>query len=480
VRAKAIQVSACPDNFYAQWRARHGLAPVLRDAADAPPERLLQAIWQHQRLRRDRLKTLDGETVRVLHPGFGSAGSGPDFGGAVIQFGDDPPISGDVEVDVRTGGWYAHGHDKNHSFKEVILHVVWNGGGSAKSRTALRTLALQDALDAPLGELSLWLVHEPAKSLPENCRGKCAAPLRDLNDEQLNVLLREAALVRFQAKAEHCRARARHAGWEQSLWEGLLRALGYRHNVWPMQCLAETRSRWLKKGDSPLTLQSRLLGISGLLPVEPGKENYVRRLWDHWWRDRNEFEDCALPRSVWRFHGLRPSNHPQRRLALASHWLSAGDLPEQLQRWCAADVSDSSLLGSLVEILHVSHDDFWSWHRTLRSARLSRPEPLLGEKRVTDIAVNAILPWLFARASEGHSQKLVRNIERRYFGWQQAEDNAVLRLARERLLGGAKGRLPRKASAQQGLMQIVKDFCEHSNAVCDNCGFPELVKARFR
>jgi hypothetical protein len=32
------------------------------------------------------------------------------------------------------------------------------------------------------------------------------------------------------------------------------------------------------------------------------------------------------------------------------------------------------------------------------------------------------------------------------------------------------------ASAQQGLMQIVRDFCEHSNAICEACRFPELVR----
>jgi hypothetical protein len=31
---------------------------------------------------------------------------------------------------------------------------------------------------------------------------------------------------------------------------------------------------------------------------------------------------------------------------------------------------------------------------------------------------------------------------------------------------------------QQGVLQIVRDFCEHSDAVCANCRFPELVRSR--
>ena len=51
---------------YAFWRTRVGAASVLRDGNDPPTERLLQAVWLHQRLCRDRLKTADGRTVRIF------------------------------------------------------------------------------------------------------------------------------------------------------------------------------------------------------------------------------------------------------------------------------------------------------------------------------------------------------------------------------------------------------------------------------
>ena len=134
------------------------------------------------------------------------------------------------------------------------------------------------------------------------------------------------------------------------------------------------------------------------------------------------------------------------------------------------------MLHSLVEILQIEHDEFWSWHWTFRSARLKKSQPLLGATRVTDLAVNVVLPWLWTRAGEGGNQKFQREIERRYHDWPSAEDNALLRLARLRLLGGASGNVLRGAAAQQGFLQIVRDFCDHSNAVCDDCSFPELVK----
>src|SRR6266513_2704732 len=107
-------------NFYQQWRAQNRPADILRESDEAtlPTERLVQAIWLHQRLLRDRLQTSDGKSVRVLHPGFPNRSAGPDFREAVLQFGDEPARSGDVEVDLHSSGWRTHGHDQNLEFQK--------------------------------------------------------------------------------------------------------------------------------------------------------------------------------------------------------------------------------------------------------------------------------------------------------------------------------------------------------------------------
>ena len=484
------------ENFYAVWRERCRAVNLLRDGGSTPPEKLLQAAWQHQRLRRDELKTADGAGVRVLHPGFASAEGGPDFRGAVLQFENAATISGDVEVDLQPSGWHAHGHDTNPNFKNVILHVVWDAG-APNSRSASRdypvTLSLKNVLDAPLAELALALENESA--LPESLRGKCSAPLREFSEPQLAELLHAAAKVRFQNKANAMLARARNSGWEQALWENLFRALGYKHNVWPMQNLAETKSSWTRGADSAFVLQARMFGVSGLLPddltrAQRSSDTFLRRAWDVWWRDRDALADCILPRAVWKFHGLRPANHPQRRLALASHWLAAENLAAKLEDWLTKSLSapltptlspprgeGEKMLRSLHKIFQVERDEFWSWHWTFQSARLPKPQPLLGAARVTDLAVNVVLPWLWIRAREGGNEKIQRAVEQRFFSWPAAEDNAVLKLARQRLLGTSNARLLKSAAQQQGLMQIVRDFCEHANAICADCRFPELVQA---
>jgi hypothetical protein len=146
-------------------------------------------------------------------------------------------------------------------------------------------------------------------------------------------------------------------------------------------------------------------------------------------------------------------------------------LPGILQAWCTGDHADPP--AALLAALQVAEDPFWSWHWTWNSRRLSRPQPLMGASRMSDLAVNIILPWLWAHAVE-HKSGMQETLERLYFNWPASPGNSVLRLAGARLLGRSNCRL-RGAAAQQGLMQIVRDFCANSNAICENCSFPEVA-----
>lgn len=460
--------------LYTAWRQSECRASLLCEGE--PSERLLQAVWGHQRILRDQLTLADGRPLRVLHPGFPNHEPGPDFRQAIVQVGPDAPLQGDIEIDLAASGWRAHHHHINPAFRSVVLHVVWDGAGTG----SLPTLTLKTRLDAPLPELAEWFGGE-GSTRPKALTGRCCGPLRDLPSDQLQDLFQQAALVRLQLKAAQLAARARQVGWERALWEGLFAALGYKHNVWPMRRLAELAGTVREPLPAELW-QAHLFGWSGLLPAELPRGRgadgeYLRRLWDAWWRERAQFSDIVLPRPTWRMIGLRPANQPLRRLALAAHWLAAGDLPARLEKWFTHGTAPATLTGSLLRLLQPPADEFWSWHWTLNSIRLKKPQPLLGEARLTDLAVNAILPWLWARASAGRNPSLQAAAETRLFAWPAGEDNTTLRLARERLFGGVPPRsLFQRAAAQQGLLQIVRDFCTHSNALCENCRFPELVR----
>ena len=469
---------------YADWRALPRPAAGFREtpAPDTTAEILLVAIWQHQRLKRDQLHTLDGRPVRILHPGFRNHEAGPDFHGAVVQLEADPPLTGDIEVDLSPNLWQAHGHHLNPDYRQVVLHVVWNG--SSRADSLIPTLALEPCLDAPLDELRRWLNTEAAQSPPRILDGQCCPCLRVLPEPVVQEVLHQAAQTRLEAKAARFHARARQAGWDQALWEGLFRALGYKNNIWPMLSLAELLPRLPRlEPQTPnliLVWQARLLGLAGLLPADlthkgGDTDRYLRRVWDLWWRERDALGDFLLPRQLWRLANIRPANHPQRRLALAAHWLAQDQFLDHLEHWCTTPMPRAQWGPSLLELLQPTADPFWSRHWTLR-ASCRRRQPLLGATRVTDLAINVLLPWVWVRARAGKNVVLEGLAAERYFGWPKAEDNALLRLARQRLFGGTPARRFHAAAEQQGSLQIVRDFCDQSNALCAACRFPDLLR----
>jgi hypothetical protein len=464
-----------PD-YYAQWRTQQEARSLLAEPhSPQPPERLLQSVWHHQRLRRNELQTTDGQPLRVLHPGFWSHEGGPDFRGAMVQFGQDEPRCGDIEVDLMSRNWHGHQHDRNPAFTNVILHVVWTPAAEVSCPSP--ALALEPFLDMPLAEIQSWALSGAAERWPEGLRGACCAPLAQLGADQTEELLQQAAMVRFQRKAAELESRARHAGWTQALWEGIFRALGYKHNVWPMQRVGELLPELIRGAESAREIQARLLGISGFLPAADARpDDYLRLLWEHWWRESDGFRAVQLPKKVWRMNGLRPANQPQRRLALASHWLASGDLVAKLEDWFTDSRPVTSLASSLLERLQPPLDEFWSWHWGFGSPRLPKAQPLLGESRATDLAINVIMPWFWTRARAGRNERLAELARQRYQEWPEAQDNALLRLARNRLLGGQPGKRLKTAASQQGLLQILHDFCDQTDALCTDCLFPDLVK----
>lgn len=473
-------MTSLPPDCYLSWRAARPAATALAEPgmAGRPDERLLQQVWRHQRLLPDRLRTFDGRRLTVLHPGFWNREAGPDFRDALIQLEGDAPLSGDVEIDLQPQGWTQHHHAGNPEFRNVRLHVVWEGETPAGGE--LPTLRLDGSLDASLECLTEWLSDNAGEGLPCGQEGACAGPLARLAPDNRRGLLEQAGLVRLAMKADRIRARARQAGWEAALWESIFAALGYKHNAWPMRRIAALLPR-IAQGEPDLTgWQARLLGVSGLLPAvlsstRPRTDRYLRRVWDHWWRERAAFEEVVLPGAAWRLGGVRPANHPQRRLALAAHWLCRGDLPALLEQWLLEEVPETRLATSLEERLRPGRDQFWEHHWTLNSPSREVPAALLGRTRLTDLAINAMLPWLWCRADAGVQAGLRGRVEERHRRWPAAQDNAVLRLARQRILPGVAMPEPLHSVHQQGLLQVVRDFCARSDACCTGCTLPGLA-----
>ena len=220
--------------------------------------------------------------MRVLHPGFRSVEGGPDFRGAVLQIGEGQTCSGDVEVDVRSSGWRAHGHDINPAFEKVVLQVVWEGERSAAGQ--IPVLPLKDLLDAPLGELSVCLEVKRRKRCPPICAANVAARCSRCRKQMCRNCCTRLRKFGCKTKPHNFkRGRARPAGTRRF---GKAYSVRLDTNIIFGPCNGSGSCAYVgaKREADILVLQARLLGISGLLPVELSRshsitDKYVRRVW---------------------------------------------------------------------------------------------------------------------------------------------------------------------------------------------------------
>ena len=86
-------------------------------------EKLLQHIWLYGLYDNREMKTVDGQEIQVISPGFLNTNAGPDFIDARIRI-DSTLWAGCIEVHKKSSDWKSHGHAANPAYNNVVLHVV--------------------------------------------------------------------------------------------------------------------------------------------------------------------------------------------------------------------------------------------------------------------------------------------------------------------------------------------------------------------
>ena len=88
-------------------------------------EALFQFIWQHSLYRPAGLHTTNGEQLTVIYSGKLNKDAGPDFLEARVKIGDTTLV-GNVELHINSSDWLKHGHQHDASYRNLILHIVYN------------------------------------------------------------------------------------------------------------------------------------------------------------------------------------------------------------------------------------------------------------------------------------------------------------------------------------------------------------------
>ena len=255
------------------------------------------------------------------------------------------------------------------------------------------------------------------------------------------------------------------------------RERSYRENKLPFALLAQRLPLRVLRGAGE-GATALLLGVAGFLQMpEPdgfgadGRETraYLRTCWEQWWPHRGAMERLVLPAGAWKLGGLRPANHPQRRLAAMAQLARAWPRLRAL-----IDGDGGDFAKDAAKFLTGLKDDFWDWHYTLAAPRAGRPVALIGSARATEMLANVLFPRAIAARPERWTE---------YERLPAAQSNRRIETAAARLFdgGGAAGedqplRAVKTAVQQQGLLQIYEDFCLQDDSDCERCTFPERVR----
>jgi hypothetical protein len=87
-------------------------------------EDFLHYLWKFSIFNTLDLKTTSGETITIVNVGQYLEQAGPDFFNAQIRI-DNQKWAGNVEIHLKSSDWYAHHHENDPAYENVILHVVW-------------------------------------------------------------------------------------------------------------------------------------------------------------------------------------------------------------------------------------------------------------------------------------------------------------------------------------------------------------------
>lgn len=427
-------------------------------------EQLLHYVWKHKLLPARPLQTTAGNSVEIIDPGLHNRHAGPDFFNAKVKIGGQLWV-GNVEIHQRASDWYAHRHDRDEAYNNVVLHVI--GQADAEVKTADGKQLPQLQLDVP-EEVSRHYAalieadqYPPCHQIiPEMSRLKLHSWMSALQTERLEQKTR--AIVE---RVEQCQG-----SWETAYFMTLSRNFGFGINgdafeTWarmlPLQAAAHHR-------DDPFQVEAIFLGQAGLLEPDAIPERHRQQALseDYFIRLRNEYQYLArkfslqpMDHHLWRFLRLRPQNFPHVRLSQLAHLYY--DKRSGLRQLLDCETTDE-----IRDLLRAEVSAYWQTHYSFGSESTpSRKQ--LSKSSLNLLIINTAIPILFAYGRYHSNEQLCG---RAFDLLEQlpAEKNSIVDVW-QRI-----GMEVDTAGDSQALLQLKRNYCDRKDCLLCRIGFEYL------
>lgn len=276
-------------------------------------EDLLYFMWKHNKLPTKQLCTGNKESVTIKSPGFQNKLAGPDFFNAQIEI-DGQLWAGNVEMHLKASDWYAHHHEADENYNNVILHVVWEDDIAVfrKDGTQIPTLEVQQFVSSEL-LANYQNLFEKTKVSFINCEKDLGGMDNFLFENWLHRLyierLEEKSNLIFEL------LEASKNDWEAVLFTMLAKNFGSKVNGSYFLDRAKRLDFSIirKVSNNYFQFEALLFGHFGLLEVECSDTYFLQLKKEYEYLVR-KFE-LSSPTEKPNFFGLRPQNFPTIRVS---------------------------------------------------------------------------------------------------------------------------------------------------------------------
>lgn len=350
-------------------------------------EEFLHYLWKGRMFDFMNLKTVEGEDLKIIFPGFHNTDAGPDFKQAVLQIGD-MKWAGDVEIHIRSSDWYRHRHEVDEKYMSVVLHVVYlyDKPVVRQQRECYPTLELARYIPSDMYEKYLRLTD----SLDAI---SCRSYLTEIDSLHIQSLVSSVTMERLLRKQSAVRSFVQQCNgdWNEAFYRQLAIGFGFKTNTAAFELLARSLPYKivLKHKDSHLQVSALVFGQAGFLEQEIENDTYYNQLRYEYDYLRYKYQLVPIDLSRWNLLRLRPQNFPCLRLAQFSALLSSPyHLLDEVVRFESMDV--------LQNLFSVCADDYWNTHYHFGKKKILSHSAQLGTTAISLLLINTVIPFMFA------------------------------------------------------------------------------------
>ncbi|MES2829986.1 MAG: DUF2851 family protein [Bacteroidota bacterium] len=422
-------------------------------------ENLLFFIWQNRLLSSLNLVGMQGEQIRVIHPGMLNTNAGPDFTEANLLIGNTR-WAGNIEIHVKSSDWVMHRHQQNPAYDTVILHVVYEHDQIIlnSSGNAIPTLILKGLFDeALIGRYNELLIS--------NRKFPCSAQIKEIDSFTIRSFLSRLVVERLELKSNEVLAKLADTkgDWNETFYYFLARNFGFKVNAPAFELLAGSLSHQIlaKHADNQQQMEALLFGQAGFLSLQTNN-GYPGDLLGEYDFLKHKYALKPIEVSVWKFLRMRPMNFPTIRIAqLAALLFNTKFLFSKVM-----ETNDLKQLAKLFELLPVN--SYWTTHYHFRK-ETKEMRIQLGTRSIENIMINTACVFLFSYGKFTDNYALVER-SLNFLEQIHQESNSLLTPYTE------AGVLIDSAFMSQAVLQLNKFYC--SQKKCLNCGIGVKILRR--